>query len=100
MSLMVGASLLCLPRCLKNFSLINLLYIVTYFMAWRSGIFTHNCVNSPKSLVSSGVGCVVLDILSGKGGIALGSLSSLSSSTSLGGGWLSWRTFPDHKLIS
>jgi len=86
MTLMVGASLLCFPGCLKHFSLINQLYIGTSFMAWRSGIFTHNCFNSPKSSVSSGVHYVVLDSLSKKGGIDLGSLSYLSSSTSLGGG--------------
>ena len=55
-------------------------------MAWRSGIFTHKCFNSPRSLVSSGVGWIVMDSLLGKGGFALGSLSSLSFSTSLGGG--------------
>ena len=55
-------------------------------MVWRSGIFTHKCFNSPRSLVSSGAGWTVADNLSGKGGIAFGSLSSLSFSTSLGGG--------------
>ena len=99
MTLIVGASLLHLPGCLKHFSLINLLYIGTSLMAWRS-IFTHSCLSSPRSSVSSGFGCVFLVSLSGKGGMALGSLSCSSASSSLGGGWLSRRTFPDHRLIS
>jgi len=85
MTLIVEASLLHLLGCLNHFSLIILLYIGTSFMAWRSGIFTHNCFNSPRSSVSSGVGCVVPDNLSGKGGMDFGSLSSFSSSP-LGGG--------------
>lgn len=100
MTLIVGASLFCLPRCLKRFFLINFLYINTSFMAWRSGIFTHNCLSSPRSLVSSEFGCVVTVSHSGKGGMALGSLSYFSSSSSRGGGWRSGRVFPDHKLIS
>lgn len=86
MTLMVDASILCLPGCMKNFSLIILLYIGTYFMIWRSGILTYTCFNSPRSLVSYRVGCVVSCNPSGKGGIAFGSLSSLSSSSSLRGG--------------
>ena len=82
MKLMVGASLLCLPGCLNHFSLIILLYIGTSFMAWRSGIFTNNSFNSPRRSISSGVDYVLLDSLSRKGGIAFGSLSTLSSSTS------------------
>ena len=100
MTLMVEASFFRLPGCLKHFSLINLLYISTSFMAWRSGIFTHNCLSSPKSSVSSGLGCVVTVSRSGKGGMALGSLSCFSSSSSRGGGWHSGRTFPDRRLIS
>ena len=99
MTLMVGASLLHLPGCLKHFSLIKLLQIDTYFMACRSGIFTDKCFNSPRSSVSFGVGWTVADSLSRNGGFSLGSLSFLPSSTSLGGGWL-YRTFLDHKLIS
>ena len=67
MTLVVEASLFRLPGCLKYFSLINLLYIGTYFMAWRSGIFTHNCLSSPRSSVSSGFGCVVTVSHSRKG---------------------------------
>ena len=61
-------------------------------MAWRSGIFTHKCFNSPRNLVSSRVGWTIVDSLLGKGGIALGSLSSLFFSTSMGGCWLFGRT--------
>ena len=100
MTLIVGASLLHRTGCLKHFSLINLLYIGTSFMAWRSGIFTHNSLSSPKSSVSFGLGCVVTVSRSGKGGMAWGSLSYFSSSSSRGGGWHSGRTFPDRRLIS
>jgi len=100
MILIVGASLLRLPRFLKQFFFIILLYIGTSFMAWRSSIFTHNCFNSPRSLVSSGDGCVVLISLSEKGDVTFGSCSCFSSSSSLGGGWLSGRTFSNHSLIS
>lgn len=95
MTLIVGASLLRLPGCLKCFSFIILLYIGTSFNSWRSGIFTHNCFNFPRSLVSSRVGCVVLYNLLGKGGISFGSLYSLSSSSSLwGGGIAIWENLP------
>ena len=99
-TLIVGASLFHLPGSLKHFSLVILLYIGTSFMAWRRGIFTHNYFSSPRSLVSSEVGCVVSVSLSGKGGMTLSSLSLFSSSSSLGGGWLSRRTFLDRRLIS
>ena len=69
MTLIVEASLFRLPGCLKHFSLINLLYIGTSFMAWRSGIFTHNCLSSPRSSVSSGFGWVVTVSRLGKGGM-------------------------------
>ena len=100
MTLMVETSLFLLPGCLKHFSLTNLLYIGTSLMAWRSGIFTHNCLSSPRSSFSSGLGCVVTVSLSRKGGMAFGSLSYLSSLSSGGGGWRSERVFPDRKLIS
>ena len=100
MTLIVEASLFRLPGCLKHFSLISLLYIGTSLMAYKSGIFTHKCFCSPRSSVSSGFGCVVTVSRSGKGGIALGSLSCFSSSSSVGGGWKSGRVFPDHRLIS
>ena len=100
MKLIVEAYLFHLPWWLKHFSLINLLYIGTSFMAWRSGIFTNNCLSSPRSLVSSGFGCVVTVSRSGKGGMALGSLSCFYSSSSRGGGWRSRRVFPDRSLIS
>ena len=99
-TLIVGTSLFRLPRCLKHFSLIILLYMGTSFMAWRRGIFTHNCFSSPRSSVSCGVGFVVPVSLSGKGGMTFDSLSFFSSSSSLGGGWLSRRTFLDYRLIS
>jgi len=69
-------------------------------MAWRSDIFTHNCFSSPRSSVSSGVGCVDPVSLSGKGGMAFGSLYCFSSSSPLGGGWLPGSTFLDRRLIS
>ena len=100
MTLMVEASLFRLPGCLKHFSLTSLLYIGTSLMAWRSGILTHNCLSSPRSSSSSRLGCVVAVSLSGKGGIAFGSLSCLSSSSYGGGGWRSGRVFPDRRLIS
>ena len=98
-TLMVEASLFFLPGFLKHFSLTSLLYIDTSLMAWRSGIFTHNCLSSPRSSSSSGLGCVVAISLSGKGGMAFGSLSCLSSSSSGGGGWRSGRVFLDRRLI-
>ena len=100
MTLMVEASFFRLPGCLKHFSLINLSYIGTSLMAWRSGIFTHNCLSSPRSSSSSGLGCVVAVSRSGKGRMAWGSLSYLSFSSSKGGGWHSGMNFPDHRLIS
>lgn len=81
MTLIVGESLLHLIGCLKHFYLIILLYIGASFMAWRSGIFTHSCFNSPRSSISSRVGCVILDNLSRKDGSPFGSPSFLSSST-------------------
>jgi len=69
-------------------------------MPWRSGIFTHHCFNFPKSSISSGVNCVVTVSLLGKGGMTFGSLSYFSSPSSLGGGLLSGRTFPECRLIS
>ena len=100
MTLMVEAYFFRLPGCLKHFSLINLLYIGTSFMAWRSGIFTHNFLSSPRSSISSGLGCVVAGSHSRKGGMAWGSLPCFSSSSFRGGGWCSGRTFLDRRLIS
>jgi len=100
MTLIIVASLLHLPGCLKHFYLTIFLYIGTFFMAWRSGIFTHNYFSPSRSLVPFGVSCVVPVSLSGKGGMTFGSLSYFSSSSSLGVGWISRRTFLDCWLIS
>ena len=75
----------------------------TSLMAWGSGILTHRFFNSPGNLVSSGVGWSGWVNLLGKGGgFTLGILSSLSSSTSLGGGkgWFSGSNLLDLRLIT
>ena len=90
------------PWILEALLLNQLIVIGTSFIAWRSGTFTHRFFNSPRSSVSSGVGWSGWVNLSGKGGFNLRMISSLSSSTSLGGGggWLSGRTLPNLRLIS
>lgn len=54
-TLMVGVSLFLLPRILKHFSLIIVLYIGTYLMARRRGILIHKLFNSMRGSTSFGV---------------------------------------------